>query len=82
MSIATTRTISVQLALNARYGKNTIRPTRAGVYDLFRKQMRDGTSFLDPAVKSELDRSMGHDVVIPMWDSEEVTLGNVRSCPH
>lgn len=60
--------------------KNELRQSRYGAYDLFKRQTSDGGGILTDEVKQNIKRSFGKSVVVPVLNSESVTIGNVRSC--
>lgn len=60
--------------------KNTLRRSRYGAYDTFRRQTKGAMSALSPSVIANIKKSMGRTVQIPVMNSEAVTIGTARSC--
>lgn len=60
--------------------KNEVRASRYGALDFFQQDAARANSILTPNTKALIKRSFGNSVVIPVLDSQDVTIGNVRSC--
>jgi hypothetical protein len=80
MALANTLTQSLRARYPNNFDKNERRLSRYAVWDFFKKDTRVPGAIFDTDILSKIKQSFGNQVVIPVIDGEDVTIGNVRSC--
>lgn len=60
--------------------KNEFRRSRYGVLDTFQRDTNSTMGILSPDVRDTIKRSFGNTVSVPVFDNDDVTITNVRSC--
>lgn len=60
--------------------KNVLRRSRYGAWDYFQSQSNNAAGILAADTRASIKRSFGNIVQVPVLDTNEVTIGNVRSC--
>ncbi len=83
--------LTLMQSLRSKYsnnglGKNEVRRSRYGAWDFYRRQSGLGganlqaSSIISPEMRSQIKRSMGNTVQVPVLDAMDVVITNVRSC--
>ena len=63
-----------------RMDKGEQRPSEYGALELFKAQTNGAQSILDPAVKSQIEKSFSNQIKVPVVNYKDVSIGNVRTC--
>lgn len=71
--------------LRQQYGANGLdrleqRRSRYGAWNFYQEQTRRAGSIIDADLRATIKRSMGNTIQIPVFDTEDVTITNVRAC--
>lgn len=80
MSLVATRMQSLRTSYPNGFDKNELRYSQLGAFEFFKKDSANSSGIFSSDVKAKIKQSFGNDVIIPVLDAEEVTIGNVRSC--
>jgi hypothetical protein len=51
-----------------------------GAWEFYQQQSRQGNSVIDPDLRDVIKRSFGNTIQIPVFNTEDVVITNVRSC--
>lgn len=60
--------------------KNEARKSRYGALDFYQKQAALETGVITSDIRSQIKKSMGNSVQVPVLDAKDVVISNVRSC--
>lgn len=60
--------------------KNEMRASRYGAWNFFQQQTSSSSGVMTTEVKEIIKNSQGNTIQIPVFDAEDVTISNVRSC--
>lgn len=60
--------------------KNENRGSRYGAWDFFKQESARGNGIIDADMRNRIKNSFGNTVVVPVIDTQDVTISNVRSC--
>lgn len=56
------------------------RRSRYGVWDFYQRQSSGTSSLIDDDLRGKIKRSMGNTIQVPVLDTQDVVISNVRSC--
>lgn len=79
MSLVATRLQNWRIS-DPNFSKNTLRASRYGALDLFVSQTAAPNSIITPELREKAIRSMGNTIQIPVFNKDEVTIGETRTC--
>ena len=80
MSLIATLMQDFRSDYGGRMDKNELRQSVYGVWDFFQDQSNLGLGLFTPAQKAFAAQSFGKTMQIPVYNSENITISNVRSC--
>lgn len=80
MSLVQTKMQSLRTQYPNSFDRNELRFSELGGWNFFTQESNAPYSIFTPDIKAKIDQSFGNSVVIPVLNSEVVTIGNVRSC--
>lgn len=80
MSLVNTKMQALRTSYPNGFDKNELRYSKLGAWNFFGQDSNSSVGIFSPDVKAKIKASFGNDVVIPVLNAEEVTIGNVRSC--
>lgn len=78
MSLLNTRVQALRTA-SPNLDKWTQKPSRYGAFDVFSTGNKEADAICSPDLIAKAKKAVGRDVQIPVYDSEDVTIGNTRS---
>lgn len=80
MSLVQTLMQPLRTQYMASLDKNEQRASRYGAWDFFNQDSARPDSIFDQDIRAKIKQSFGNSVVVPVLDSQTVTIGNTRSC--
>ena len=80
MSLINTLMQPLREEYSGRYDKNESRPSRYGAFDFMVQDGQRPNSIFSEDVRNKIRNSFGNSVQIPVLDSKDVVISNVRSC--
>jgi hypothetical protein len=78
MSLNNTKMLELR-AQSPNLDQWTLIPSRYGAHDVFSMQTNSPTGIISQELLNEAATAVGRDVKVPVYDSENVTIGSVRS---
>lgn len=80
MSLIQSLMVDLQQQYAGNLDKYEQRASKYGALKFFQEEGQKSDGIFDPEIRAMVDRSFGRNVVVPVLDAQDVTIGNVRQC--